>query len=97
MIWLAGASWDQRIPWRLIQKSKKLTKVFRHGWNQISHNELVSFKDLVAHLNSRNYSDIGKSRSDWESMIHDSMLGVEKKPRVRWCFRVPESEVGDLD
>ena len=65
-----------RRSWWKGKESKRLTKVFRHGWNKISHDELVPFDALVNFLDSCNYHDIGCTQNDWERMIRDNMEGM---------------------
>ena len=55
-------------------------------------------KPTLSHLKTWYSSSTSASATtDWGDMIRANMEGVDEKPRARWCMRVPESEVDDLE
>ena len=58
--------------------------------------ELVSYENVANYFaDTKEYA--GFHRDNWERLIRQNMNGMVGKPRLRWQFRVPVSDLQRLD
>ena len=84
------------VEWREVRASKCLTTYFRHYWQEMIDSELVSYENVANYFaDTKKYA--GFHRDNWERLIRQNMNGMVGKPRLRWQFRVPVSDLQRLD
>ena len=79
MVWIAASARTSFVESCELKAFKKLTKVFRHEWPDISNDEIVPLNAVANYLNNAEYFE-GFNRNDWEQLISENVEGMQGKP-----------------
>ena len=92
-VWFAAAHREAPYVYETdVQHSRSLTKYFRHYHPEMSNTEIIPYEDLAIFLaTTRQYRNFDPS--EWERLIRHNMQGMREKPRLRWAFHVPVSDL----
>ncbi len=61
----------------------------------MSNTEIIPYDDLADYLaTTRDYKDFDPDQ--WERLLRQNMKGMSEKPRMRWAYHVPLSDLDYL-